>query len=145
MKTVRNNQGEVEYAIGSDNVFADLKLPDADQLLAKAQLTFEIASIIEQRGLTQTEAAQILGVDQPKVSALMRGKLSSVSIERLCRYLNELGSDVEIVVHHRPRRRTPGAVRVVTKAAEVRNRGTKVLSTRRKGTAARTKTRSKAR
>ena len=111
MKHVRNAKGEIEYSIGSDNIFADLGLPDADQLLAKAELTFQIARIIEERGLTQAEAAEILGIDQPKVSALVRGKVSSVSMEKLYRHLNALGSDVEIVV--RPAARKRAGVRVV--------------------------------
>lgn len=117
IKHVKNAKGEIEYSIGSGNVFADLGLPNAEQLLAKAELTFQIAQIIEQRGLTQAQAAKVLGIDQPKVSALVRGKVLSVSMERLYRYLNALGSDVEIVIRHRPRKRTPGAVRVITPAA----------------------------
>lgn len=133
MKHVRNQKGETEYSIGSDNVFADLGLPNAEQLLAKAKLTLQIARIIEQRGLTQAEAARILGIDQPKVSALVRGKVSSVSMERLYRYLNALGSDVDIVVHYKPRKRTRGAVRVITPAAtKPAHQGVKPKSTIRK-------------
>jgi predicted XRE-type DNA-binding protein len=78
------------------NVFADLGLPNADELLLKAQLAEQIGSLISGRQLTQSEAAELLGVDQPKVSALMRGKLSGFSTERLFRFLNALGSNVEI-------------------------------------------------
>ena len=82
----------------SGNVFTDLGLADADQLLAKADLAIEITSVIEERGLTQAEAADLMGVDQPKVSALVRGRLDGFSMERLCRFLNAFGRDVEIVV-----------------------------------------------
>jgi len=83
---------------GSGNVFADLGLDDADELLAKAKLAVQIADIIDQRGLNQREAAAVLGVDQPKISALTRGRLEGFSIERLFRFLNALGAAVEIRV-----------------------------------------------
>jgi predicted XRE-type DNA-binding protein len=86
------------HEVSSGNVFADLGLPDAPELQAKADLAFEISRTIDQRGLTQNEAAEILGVDQPKVSALVRGRLDGFSMERLYRFLNALGKDVEIVV-----------------------------------------------
>jgi predicted XRE-type DNA-binding protein len=82
----------------SSNVFADLHLENADELLVKAELVRQISELITARSLTQTEAAELLGIDQPKVSALLRGKLSGFSTERLFRFLNALGSDVEIRV-----------------------------------------------
>ncbi len=104
---------ENEYTVGSDNLFADLGLPNSDQVLAKTDLAFQISRIIEERGLTQAQAAEILGLDQPKVSALVRGKVSGYSIERLTRFLNALGSDVEIVVRPKPRNRDQARLRVV--------------------------------
>jgi predicted XRE-type DNA-binding protein len=95
------------------NVFADLGLDEADVALAKAKLAAQIAGIIERRGLTQAKAATVLGVDQPKVSALVRGRLTSFSTERLIRFLNALGSDVEIVVHRNVRSRSHGRTIVV--------------------------------
>ena len=83
---------DIKITRSSGNVFADLGLPDADHLLAKADLAIEISSIIEDRGLTQAEAAEIMGVDQPKVSALVRGRLDGFSMERLYRFLIALGS-----------------------------------------------------
>lgn len=83
---------------GSGNVFDDLLLPDAPGLLPRAQLTREIAKIIERKKLTQAEAAQRLGIDQPKVSTLLRGRFEGFSIERLLRFLNALDQDVKIVV-----------------------------------------------
>ena len=80
------------------NIFEDLGLPDADDRLAKAELARQIGAIIRERGLTQQAAASILGVDQPKVSALMTGQLSGFSLERLARFLNLLGRDVQIVI-----------------------------------------------
>ncbi len=87
---------EMEVHSSSGNVFADLGLPNPDELLVKAELVHRISELIAERQLTQSEAADILGVDQPKVSALMRGKLSGFSTERLFRFLNVLGNNVEI-------------------------------------------------
>jgi predicted XRE-type DNA-binding protein len=87
---------EIQVYPSCGNVFADLGLPNPDELLLKAQLAEQIGSLISGRQLTQSEAAELLGVDQPKVSALMRGKLSGFSTERLFRFLNALGSNVEI-------------------------------------------------
>ena len=87
-----------DVRLSSGNVFADLGLPDAPQLQAKADLAYEISRAIGARGLTQSDAAELLGIDQPKVSALVRGHLTGFSMERLYRLLNALGRDVEIVV-----------------------------------------------
>src|SRR5208283_5092366 len=101
----RNKMAKRDYIESSGNVFADLGLPDADEMLAKAELAIKIADILRQRRLTQTQAAAILGVDQPKVSALIRGRLSGFSIERLLRFLLLLGTDVSITIKPRERAR----------------------------------------
>ncbi len=101
----------------SGNVFADLGLPDSDQLLAKADLAIEVARILEERDLTQAEAAEIMGIDQPKVSALVRGRLDGFSLERLYRFLNALGRDVEIIVRPTPRSRKTPRLTVTRKPA----------------------------
>lgn len=80
----------------SGNVFADLGLPDPEERLAKADLAIAIGREIDSRNLTQAEAAELLGVAQPDISNLVRGRLSGYSIERLTRLLNALGQDVEI-------------------------------------------------
>jgi predicted XRE-type DNA-binding protein len=95
-------------------VFEDLGLPDAAALLAKADLVSRICDIIEKRGLTQTDAAKLLGVSQPKISALRHGDLDGFSSDRLFRFLNALGSDIEIVVKPRARSSKRPAIRVVT-------------------------------
>jgi predicted XRE-type DNA-binding protein len=82
----------------SGNVFADLALKKPGEMLAKAEIVQRICDIIAERRLTQTKAASLLGVDQPKISALMRGKLDGFSLDRLFRFLNALGRDVEIVI-----------------------------------------------
>ena len=97
------------------NVFADLDLPGSGELLAKARLASMIAAIIESRGLTQAEAARVLGATQPIVSNLRRGRLSGFSLDRLLRFLNALGRDVEIRVVSRSSR--SGAARTTVKPA----------------------------
>jgi predicted XRE-type DNA-binding protein len=93
-------------------VFADLNLPQADDLLAKAELAAKIIAEIQRRRLTQSQAAAILGIDQPKVSALKQGKLSGFSVERLMRFLLLLGRDIEIAVKDKPRSRPTARLRV---------------------------------
>ena len=110
-KAVRPEPIEVEESSG--NVFADLGLPDAEELLAKARMVYRICAVIAERKLTQAQAAKILGIDQPKISALMRGKLSGFSTDRLFRFLNALDRDVEIVIKKKPRSRTRAQVRVL--------------------------------
>jgi len=97
----------------SGNVFADVGLPDAEKYLAKAELANQINNIIEKRGLKQIEAAKILDIDQPKVSALSCGRLDDFSLERLIGFLNKLDRDVEIIVKKKPtRRKNHGHLRV---------------------------------
>lgn len=105
-----NEEREIYH--GSGNVFADLDLPDAEERLAKAELARQILNIIAQRHLTQAEAAELLGIDQPKVSALTRGKLSGFSMERLFHFLNLLGRDVKITIKPKPRSRQQGHLKV---------------------------------
>jgi predicted XRE-type DNA-binding protein len=104
---------ETEVFHGSSNVFADLGLPDAEELLAKAELARQIITTIDKRRMTQVQAAEILGIDQPKVSALVRGKLAGFSFERLIHFLNLLGRDVQIVVKAKPRTRQQAGLKVV--------------------------------
>ena len=99
----------------SGNVFADLGRPQPEEALAKARLAYEIERSIRKRGLKQAEAAKVLGIDQPKVSALRNGRLSGFSVERLIRFLNALDRDVEIVVSAKPRSRRRG--RLLVRAA----------------------------
>ena len=95
----------------SGNVFADLGLPQPEQELLKARLTLQIYRLIKERGLTQAEAGKLLGIKQPHVSALMRNRSGTFSVERLLDFLTALGQDVEITV--RPTRKDQGAVSVV--------------------------------
>ena len=101
-----------DYTVSSGNVFADLELPKPDEFLAKAELASKIIGEIDRQRLTQNEAASILGIDQPKVSALKQGKLSGFSVERLLRFLLLLGRDIEITVKEKPKSRAAAKLRV---------------------------------
>ncbi len=98
MSKSQSNQMNDTWEEGSTNVFADFEMPDADEKLAKADLTLKINQIIKKKDLTQKEAAKLLRVDQSKISLLNRGRLSDFSIERLVKYLILLDRDVEIVI-----------------------------------------------
>jgi predicted XRE-type DNA-binding protein len=100
------------YTASGGNVFADLNLPEADDLLAKAELMTKIIAEIQRRRLTQAQAASLLGIDQPKISALKQGKLAGFSIERLMRFLLLLGRDVEISIRNKPKSRSAARLRV---------------------------------
>lgn len=89
---------KIEYEESSGNVFADLGLPNPEEALAKAEVARQIGKILKKQRLSQTKAAKILGIDQPKVSALLHGYLTGFSLERLLRFLNELGQDVTIAI-----------------------------------------------
>jgi predicted XRE-type DNA-binding protein len=98
----------------SGNIFADIGLPDAAELGAKARLGAAICNIVTRKRLTQSEVASALGINQPKVSALLNYKLDGFSVERLMTFLVALGHDVEIVVRAKPRSRS---ARIAVKAA----------------------------
>ena len=103
MKERREEQylEEISVTPSTGNVFEDLGLPDAEELLVKSNLAIKISNIIEKRHLTQTEAAAILGIPQPKVSMIQHGKLRGFSLEKLCHLLTLLGRDVDIVIKDR--------------------------------------------
>lgn len=80
---------------GAGNVFADLGVADAEEHLMKAGLVARIDGVVRQRGMTQAEAAEVLGVDEPEAAALVRGHFRGYSVERLMEFLVALGQDVE--------------------------------------------------
>jgi predicted XRE-type DNA-binding protein len=86
----------------SDNVFADLGLPDADELLAKAKLARAITAAIKERKINQSQLAKLTGIDQPKISHLMNGRISGFSSDRLMHILTKLDQDVDIIIRPRP-------------------------------------------
>ncbi|MGO9232225.1 MAG: helix-turn-helix domain-containing protein [Bryobacteraceae bacterium] len=96
----------------SGNVFADLDFVDAGERQTKVRLAVTINEVLRRRGLSQANAAELLGVNQPKISALSKYRLEGFSVERLMRFLASLNQDVEIIVRNRPRARRPGRVSV---------------------------------
>ena len=103
----------VRFERGSRNVYADLEYPNSGGMLIKAQLVTKIGEIIDSQGLTQSEAAEKLGLTQPKISALLRGQFRGVSEHRLLDCLTRLGRDVQIVVRPVPRSRHDGRLTVL--------------------------------
>ena len=104
----------IEVTEGSGNVFADLGFANPDLELLKSTMVQRIASVIRDRKLTQMKAAEILGVDQPKISALLHGRFGGYSTDRLLRFLTALDQDVQLIVKAKPRRaRRPAAVSVI--------------------------------
>jgi predicted XRE-type DNA-binding protein len=101
-----------DHVVSSGNVFADLGLPNPEEALAKAELAHKIALLIQNKELTQVQTAKLLGVDQPKISALVRGQLAGFSLERLMRFLLLLGQDIKITVQACPRSRSQARVHV---------------------------------
>ena len=104
---------KIPVTAGSGNVYADLGYPDADEMLVKARLVYKIAEIIGGRGLTQVEAAKLLGLTQPKISAMLRGQFRGFSERKLIDCLTSLGRDVQIVIKEAPRHRATGKLTVV--------------------------------
>jgi predicted XRE-type DNA-binding protein len=100
----------IKVEAGSGNVFADLGLPDAEDLLLKSKIVVELHRLIKERKLTQTAAAKLVGISQPDLSNLLHGRLRGYSIERLMRMLTALNQDVEITV--RPHRKGGEAGRI---------------------------------
>ncbi len=101
------------YEDGSENVFADIGVRDPEDSLVRAKLAKQIVEIIEKKGLRQSDIADILGVDQSKVSKLVRGRISGFTSDRLLRFLNRLGCDVKIEVRRTRIVKKRGRVSVV--------------------------------
>ncbi len=102
-----------EIEAGSGNIYSDLNSADASEMLVKAHLASKICSIIKARHLTQVQAAVVLGLPQPKVSDMMRGKFRGISETKMIDCLARLGRDVQIVVKAAPRSRREGRVEVI--------------------------------
>ena len=98
---------------GSANIFEDLGLPDAAEMQVKATLAAKIGEILKQRHLTQVQAAEILGMPQPKLSNMLRGQFRGISEAKMLECMNRLGRDVQIVVRKPSRSKTTGRTSVV--------------------------------
>lgn len=110
---VKKRDAEIPVTPSSSNVFADMGLPEPEEELTKAQLASDIRHVIKRRRLTQVAAATLMGIDQPKISALLNGRLANFSSERLMRLLTALGQDVDITIKNKPRDRVQGRIRVL--------------------------------
>jgi predicted XRE-type DNA-binding protein len=108
----KSRAGDERVIHGTTNVFADLGYADAEERQTKLRLAYAINRIIEQRRLVQSAAAEVLGVNQPKVSALMHYKLDGFSVERLMTFLTALDRDVEIAIKKKPTSRPTGRISV---------------------------------
>lgn len=102
-----------DVTVSKGNVFEDLGMSEPADRMAKAELARKIAEIINKRHLNQVEAARLLGVDQPKISAIMNGRLAGFSLERLFQFLNIMGRDIQIVVTQKPRSRKIAGLQVI--------------------------------
>lgn len=96
---------DARIEFGSSNVFADLGFKNAEEMLAKARLVSEMQKAIKGKKLTQTAAAEILGLTQPKLSILLKGQFHGYSTDRLIRFLRILGKDIDIFITAKPRNR----------------------------------------
>ncbi|MEW5892455.1 MAG: helix-turn-helix transcriptional regulator [Pseudomonadota bacterium] len=103
----------IEIEQGSGNVYTDLGLPEADEMLVKARLAAKIGDIIKHRHLSQEQAAEILGLPQPKISNMLRGKFRGISEAKMLECLTRLGRDVQIVVKPTRAKRKVGRLEVV--------------------------------
>jgi predicted XRE-type DNA-binding protein len=109
----RNAERRERVTRGTGNVFADLAFPDAAERQAKLHLAYALNQVLDGRKLSQADAAKVLGVTQPKVSALRHYKLAGNSVERLMNLLTALDQDVEIVIRRKPRSRKSARISVV--------------------------------
>jgi len=105
-------RAKAEFELGSTNVYADLAYKAPDDMLVKARLVSKIAELLEERHFTQTKAAAVLDIPQPKLSKMLRGQFSGFSERRLMDCLTRLGQDVDIVVRKKASARGEGAVSV---------------------------------
>lgn len=108
-----------DFEVSSGNLFADLEVPNPEERLAKVKLAVQINHLIDSKGLNQKDAALLLGIDQPKISALSKGKLAGFSFERLFRFLNILGQG--IIIEVMPKTQTKKKPAKPAISAKVRN------------------------
>jgi predicted XRE-type DNA-binding protein len=120
--TGKKGSNKITITESSGNIFSDLGLSNSEQELLKAKLLLQIYKTIKERGLTQVQAGEILGIKQPHVSNLMRGQSKAFSVERLMGFLTALGHDIEIAVKAPPPKQSRGIGSLRFKLGEVRLR-----------------------
>ena len=106
----------MKVEVGSGNIFADLGLPDAEEMLLKSQIVVQLHRLIKEMKLTQTDAAKRIGIGQPDLSNVLRGRFRGYSAERLMRMLTAFDQDIEIVVRPRGKKKA-GTGRITLVAA----------------------------
>lgn len=104
-KTYEEEMADARAEMGSGSVYADLGFKNHEEMETKSNLVMEISRAIKKKKLTQTQAAKLFGISQPKLSELLSGRFRGYSVERLIHFLNEIGQDVDIVVKPKPRNR----------------------------------------
>jgi predicted XRE-type DNA-binding protein len=104
-RTYEEELADTRVEISSGSVYADLGLKNHKEMETKSNLVIEISKAIKKRKLTQTQAAELFGISQPKLSELLNGRFRGYSVERLIHFLNEIGQDVDIVIKSKPRNR----------------------------------------
>lgn len=119
---------DIKCEVSFGNVFADLGIENPEEELFKAKLVWEIEQIIKKKKITQVAAGKIMGISQPKVSALKRRKLDGFSVERLIHFLNALGQDVDIIVKPKAGNRKQGAINVYQSTSYSNPRGTPLVA-----------------
>jgi predicted XRE-type DNA-binding protein len=119
-REMRKRKNNIQVIASSGNVFADLGLPNPEDKKTKVGLAVEINSILGEMKLSQTEAAEKLSINQPKISALSKYRLEGFSVERLMMFLTRLNRDVEIVIHNKPRSRRPARIVISAQLKEAR-------------------------
>ena len=111
-QTLEEEIADTSFEIGSGSVYKDLGFKNYKEMETKSNLVIEIDKTIKNKKLTQTQAAEILNISQPKLSELLRGRFRGYSVERLIHFLNELGQDVDIVIRAKPRNRSKACINV---------------------------------
>ena len=106
-------KSKINFTESSGNVFADLRIKEPEEMMAKARIAYHISQIITHRHMTQKEAARQLGLTQPKVSNIMAGRLAGFSLEKMISLMMRLDRDVEIVIKKKPRTREQAQLNVV--------------------------------
>ncbi len=112
-KKQTNEHEEIEVIASSGNVYADTGHPNPEEAMAKAELAILISDAIKRKKLTQKKVAELIGVDQPKISAIIRGRLSGFTIDRLFRFLIALGIDIIIEAKPHISRTTQAHIHVI--------------------------------
>lgn len=113
----KNSPDEIEFTVGSGNVYADFGLPNPEEAKTKAELAMLITNIIKKKKLTQQQAAELMNIDQPKISKIVRGLLSEFSIERLLKFVLSLGFDIEITTRLHRAKTTPPRMHVIAQSS----------------------------